>query len=338
MKIVQALPEPVWREYIDRQPQSNIFHTPEMFQVFSLAKGHHPELWAALGEDGRPLTLFLPVLVSIAKKPFQRMTSRSVAYGSILADSGERGWVAVASLLEAYKQSAKKITLFTELRNLSDLGVLQPVLQDHGFAYAEDCNFLISLERSREDLLRSFGKNTRKNVRRALRNKLLAVEEVNDIRKVTACYDLLKMSYARARVFLADRSLFEAAFQILHPRRMVRFLLVRLGSTYIASSVELIFNKTIYGWYCGMNRAFSKYLSNELITWNILEWGINNGYKTYDFGGIGSPEQKYGVRDFKAKFGGSLVCFGRNTHIHSPGLLRLSKLGYKIYRNMLALR
>jgi serine/alanine adding enzyme len=41
------------------------------------------------------------------------------------------------------------------------------------------------------------------------------------------------------------------------------------------------------------------------------------------------------VRDFKAKFGGELVCFGRNTCVHAPGALWLSKQGYRLLRRWL---
>jgi lipid II:glycine glycyltransferase (peptidoglycan interpeptide bridge formation enzyme) len=69
--------------------------------------------------------------------------------------------------------------------------------------------------------------------------------------------------------------------------------------------------------------------------WEILRWGAENGYKVYDFGGAGKPEERSGVRDFKAKFGGQLVSYGRNTKNHSPQLIMVSKLGYKIYRKLL---
>jgi lipid II:glycine glycyltransferase (peptidoglycan interpeptide bridge formation enzyme) len=69
--------------------------------------------------------------------------------------------------------------------------------------------------------------------------------------------------------------------------------------------------------------------------WYILEWGVKNGYRVYDFGGAGKPGEEYGVRNFKAKFGGQLVCFGRNIYIHKPLQLKLSKLGYAIYRRFL---
>jgi len=68
--------------------------------------------------------------------------------------------------------------------------------------------------------------------------------------------------------------------------------------------------------------------------WHVLKWGAENGYKVYDFGGAGKPSEKYGVRDFKSKFGGDLVCFGRNTCVHAPALMRLSQVGYSIYRRL----
>jgi hypothetical protein len=46
--IVHTLPEEEWRRFVEEHPAGNIFHTPEMFQVFSRAKGHQPELWAAI--------------------------------------------------------------------------------------------------------------------------------------------------------------------------------------------------------------------------------------------------------------------------------------------------
>jgi lipid II:glycine glycyltransferase (peptidoglycan interpeptide bridge formation enzyme) len=90
----------------------------------------------------------------------------------------------------------------------------------------------------------------------------------------------------------------------------------------------------VYGWYGGVDRTYSGYTPNELLTWHILKWGAENGYRTYDFGGAGIPGEQYGVRDFKSKFGGQLVCHGRNLYVHSPGLLRLSTFGFKVLRKI----
>jgi lipid II:glycine glycyltransferase (peptidoglycan interpeptide bridge formation enzyme) len=84
-----------------------------------------------------------------------------------------------------------------------------------------------------------------------------------------------------------------------------------------------------------MDRAYSSYNPNELIMWHILRWGAENNYRLYDFGGAGKPDEDYGVRDFKAKFGGDLVNYGRNKYIASPSLYKFTEFGYKMLRGFL---
>ena len=66
LTIVNSLDESIWREFVDKHPQGNIFHTPEMYQVFSQAKGHHPLLQAVIKDDNELLALLLPVQISLA--------------------------------------------------------------------------------------------------------------------------------------------------------------------------------------------------------------------------------------------------------------------------------
>jgi CelD/BcsL family acetyltransferase involved in cellulose biosynthesis len=334
MNIVRQLDEHPWREFVDNHPQGCIFHTPEMFQVFARAKGHRPDVWAALDENGRPLALLLPVQVTLMDGLLRRFTTRAIAYGSVLCAPG-KGKQALAMLLQAYQQETRRAALFTELRNPSDLGDLQPLLQDHGFTYQDHLNYLIDLGCPSETILQRMGARTRKKIRHALRQGQVMIEEATRPEQATICYELLRKTYATAHVPLADRSLFRAAFEILYPCGMVKFLLARVGEKYVAGSVELTYKDTIYGWYGGMDRAYSDHIPNELLLWHIFQWGAENGYKVYDFGGAGKPGEKYGVRDFKAKFGGELVCYGRNTCIHAPALYRVSQWAYTVYRQFL---
>jgi lipid II:glycine glycyltransferase (peptidoglycan interpeptide bridge formation enzyme) len=134
---------------------------------------------------------------------------------------------------------------------------------------------------------------------------------------------------------LADRSLFEAAFEILYPKNMIRVVLARVNGAYVGTSVELLYKDVVYGWYGGVDREYGRHNPNELLMWHILKWSAENGYRLYDFGGAGKPDEEYGVRDFKAKFGGDLVCYGRNICVHAPVLLKLSQRAYTIYRKLL---
>lgn len=332
MWVVQELEENVWREFVNKQPQGNIFHTPEMFRVFDQTKGHKSTLWAVVDNDNCPLALLLPVHVTLMNGLLRQLTTRAIAYGSILSVPGTAGQAALALLLQTYKREAKGSALFTELRNLSDLGQTQTLLNDNGFAYEGHLNYLINLNRPAEELLQSIGQRTRKKIRKGLRDGFVQMSEATTLAELEHWYEILQKTYSNAQVPLADRSLFVAAFNELYPKGMAKFLLAQVNGVTAACSIELPYKNVIYGWYGGSDRTYSDYLPNEMLIWHILEWGANNGYGIYDFGGAGKPDEEYGVRDFKAKFGGDLVNFGRNVYVHNPSLLKLSKRGYEVYR------
>jgi lipid II:glycine glycyltransferase (peptidoglycan interpeptide bridge formation enzyme) len=116
---------------------------------------------------------------------------------------------------------------------------------------------------------------------------------------------------------------------------MARFVLAQIDDTSVACSLELLYKDTIYGWYGGTDRQYGKHNPSEIMHWRIFEWGAKQGFSIYDFGGAGKPDEEYGVRDFKAKFGGELVDLGRYTCIHAPLRLKLSKVAYRLYQQVL---
>jgi serine/alanine adding enzyme len=335
MWVVQDLDEALWRNFVDNNPRGNIFHAPEMFRVFAKTVGHMPELWAVV--DGKPevLALMTPVHITLMNGVLRRFTTRSVVYGSILAQDTARGQDALRLLLETYARNIRGRSLFTELRNLQNLDDLQPLFEDYGYSYQDHLNYLIDLDRPAEEILQGLGKRTRKKIRKGLRDGHVQISEATNRAELAHWYETLQKTYSNAQVPLADRSLFEAAFDVLRPRNMAKFLLARVGDVTAACSVELTYKDTIYGWYGGSDRVYSEYLPNEMLIWHILDWGASNGYRVYDFGGAGRPDEEYGVRDFKAKFGGDLVNFGRNIYVHHSIRLKLSEQGYEIYRRFL---
>ncbi|RPI56079.1 MAG: GNAT family N-acetyltransferase, partial [Chloroflexi bacterium] len=311
-----------------------------------------PALWAAVEArsegnlargDERILALFVPVEVTVPigngagtllGGPLRRLTTRAVVYGSVICAPGVEGEQALDQLLKAYRKEADGRLLFTELRNLAPVDGLRPILDRHGFAYEEHLNFLIDLDRPREEILQSISRRTRRQIRRGLRIGDVLVEEVRDRQGLAEFYGLVRQTYAAAGIPLADISLFEAALDLLVPRQMARFFLARVQGQAAACSVELLYKDTSYGWYGGMDRQYSAYVPNEILTWSIFEWSAQSGYRVYDFGGAGKPDEEYGVRVFKAKFGGELVSYGRNVCVHAPLLLNASKMGYNLFRRL----
>jgi hypothetical protein len=332
MRIVHDLDIGLWKEFVARLPQGNIFHTPEMFEVFTRSRGYRPALWAAV-ENERVLALFPPVTIETMTGWLGKMTAWAVCFGSLLCASTDDALNALGMLLESYKRDMRRKLLFTELRNLSSLGSARTVLEGHGFAHEEHLNYEIDLERPAEAIFQAMEPRSRKKIQRALNRGDVTVQTIENKDTLTTFYQLLKKTYRSARVPLADWSLFEAAFDILVPEGMARFFLASVHGVPAAASMKLLYKGVIYAWYGGMDRDYRAYRPNELMTWHSLQWGARSGFRTYDFGGAGRPGDKYGVRDFKSKFGGRLVNYGRDVCVHKPLLLRMSKAGYHLCRH-----
>lgn len=335
MRVVQHLDENLWNDFVDHHPQGNIFHTPEMFRVFARTRGYRPALWATVDNSHHPLALLLPVQITLRDGLLRQLTTRAVAYGSVLCTSGPEGREALALLLRTYNQETKRSILFTELRNLSDLSDLQPVLKEGGFAYEEHLNFLIDLDQPEDAIWRKISKSGQQRVRTA-RNKGTLIEEVTEqYPQVSIAYQVLHEVYRRVQVPLASPTLFEAACDILAPRGMFKIFLARQDKHYIGARLLLIYKGRIIDWYAGAHRAFSSYSPNELLVWHTLQWGREHHFHLFDFGGAGKPDEDYGPREFKAKFGGTLANYGRNVCVHAPMKLKLSQTGYKLLRKFL---
>jgi lipid II:glycine glycyltransferase (peptidoglycan interpeptide bridge formation enzyme) len=249
----------------------------------------------------------------------------------VLCAAGTEGQDALTRLLQTYKREVKGCPLFTELRNLSDLSAVQPILQDNGFSHEGHLNFLIDLQRPTDEIWSGLQSNVRTNVRKARRMGVV-VKEATSLDNVPVAYAVLARVYERIQTPLAPFSLFESAFEVLHPRGMIKFLMAYVEDTCIGVAIRLLYKDMIHAWYAGTIRDYAKHKANDLLNWHILEWGAQNGFRCFDFGGAGKPDQDYGPRKFKAKFNGTLVNYGRNTCIHHPLRLRFSEWGYQVYR------
>jgi lipid II:glycine glycyltransferase (peptidoglycan interpeptide bridge formation enzyme) len=330
ISIVNSLPEDQWRHFVENHPEGNIFQTPEMFQVFNRTKGHKAELWAAT-KNGRLLALFIPVKITLMGGVLYYFTTRAVAYGSVLSSRDEEGKDALEKLLRSYTKEVKREGIFTEFRNLSDLSGLQPVFKKYDFEFEEFLNYLIDLNRPETEIWSKLQKKIRQQIRKA-RDSGVIIEEVTESQKLTTVYQLLEQVFTRARVPLASVTLFETAFDILVPQDMLKIIVARLGEHCIGAHIVLTYKERIFDWYVASDRAFSSYHAEPLMLWWLLQWGKEHKFRLFDFGGAGKPGEKYGVREFKAKFGGELVSFGRNVFVHSPLLFSLCKVGYGIWR------
>ena len=334
LRVVRHLEGSLWREFVRNSPRANIFHTPEMFQVFARAKGCHPTLWATVDGVGRVLALFLPVQITVLNGLLRHLTTRAVVFGGALSAPGPEGEQALALLLKEYNRVVKRSVLFTELRNVSDLSDLQPVLNNSGFASEGHLNFLIDVTRPESELWQQVNSSARRNIQKALKLGVV-IDEIGDPNEMPAAYAVLRNVYKRIHVPLPDQSLFQATFEILRPAGMLRVLMARRNGAIIGVLFLLLHNGVATYWYTGCLREHSSLRPADLLAWSALQSCQQLDCHTFDFGGAGRPDEEYGVRDFKAKYGGQLVNFGRNVCTHAPVRLKVSRAAYQLVRAFL---
>jgi len=65
-----------------------------------------------------------------------------------------------------------------------------------------------------------------------------------------------------------------------------------------------------------------------------MEYAIENSIPMFDFMGAGKPNEKYGVREYKSQFGGTLVEHGRFLYVSNQFLYNLGKKAIQFMKKM----
>jgi lipid II:glycine glycyltransferase (peptidoglycan interpeptide bridge formation enzyme) len=83
-------------------------------------------------------------------------------------------------------------------------------------------------------------------------------------------------------------------------------------------------------YYCGIRDYHRRIYPTHLAILAAMEYALDNNIPLIDFMGAGKPDEEYGVRRYKAEFGGQLVEHGRFIKILNPFLYHLGRIGVKL--------
>lgn len=329
MKLIREVEEQDWRDFVREIPGGSVFQTPEMASVYESTVRHEPVSVFAV-EEGRIQGLVLASLIWSGGWPMKLFSGRCIVQGGPLLTKSS----CAPTLLSGLDDLVSKRALYTEIRNLQKPVEAVPLFESSGYSFAAHLNYHLDLRKSEEEIWSGMSKGRRKGISRAEKTGL-EVTEITEERQIDEFYDILKKTYSGLGMPLADKSLFTSAFRILRPLQEARFLLCISEGRTVACRAVLLFRKTLYDWYAGSVAEERAKKADEFLVWNILKWGISKGYETFDFGGAGSPDEEYGPREFKRRFGGEMVEPGRFEKVYKPTLFSFSKKMFRFYRRLL---
>jgi len=316
-----------WSEFVYNHQNGNIFHTPEMFQVYHKTKNFFPVLYVAFNYNK-----VIGVLVGVIQKEHKGLlgflSSRCIVFGGPLAKNDNPE--IINQLLQAHNKKAKNKVIYTQFRNLFYIKNLQTVFEKNGYKYEPHLDIHVDLNQVVESFWTSLKSKLRQNIRKADKNKI-QFKFIDSEDELKVAYSLLKEVYNNAKLPLPDITLFLSAFGLLKNKNMIAFFKAEKDGVIIGCRFALLYKNMIYDWYAGSKKEFYKYKANDFLPYKLIEWGMQQrGYTLFDFGGAGKPRVKYGVRDHKLKFGGKMVEYGRFEKIHKPVIYYLVKKGFKI--------
>jgi len=319
-----------WSNFVNNHPDGNIFQTPEMFDLYNRTEKHDPVV-LCIKENEEIVGILLAVIQKEHKGLIGKFSSRSIIMGGPLIKNNDRKILEL--LLKEYNKTIRRKVIYSQFRNFRDWDVLKDKFENYGFEYEEHLNILFNLDLSKDELLNQMHKQRRHNVRRA-KNKGVIFKEITNSNEIKSCYELVKETYKRVKLPYPENSYFQNSYDIFYTNKYIRFFGAYIGKKIIGTRIVLCYKDLVYDWYAGSSFVDKNKYPNDFLPWEVMLWSKNNGYKIFDFGGAGKPGIPYGVRDYKKKFGGEFVNYGRFEKIHNKILFILGSFLFKIYKRI----
>jgi len=315
-----------WDELIVSSPTASFFQTKACYDFYASLSFLKPFIYGVTDDD-KLVGLLCGYVISdgnIFKKFFSR---RAIVPGGLLLDKSI-SHTALQQLLKHAAHELSRKAIYLEIRNYSDFSGYHAAFESAGFRFREHLNFHVETV-SVEAALKQLNSTKRRDIKLS-RKEGADWLETNDPEDLKTYYDLLQNLYkTKIKTPLFPLEFFEKLVQLPQAKLFV----VKFHGNIIGGSVcVLLPDQSVYEWFvCGLYGQTKNIFPSTLATWAAIEYAASNGYARFDMMGAGKPDEGYGVREFKSKFGGELVEHGRFLYVCKP---LLYSLGRKMVQKM----
>ncbi|MCB2219460.1 MAG: peptidoglycan bridge formation glycyltransferase FemA/FemB family protein [Bacteroidetes bacterium] len=320
-----------WGDFVKNHPRGTVFQSPEMFRLFEASRNFNPVVIIARDEK-RITGVLLAVIIREFGGPIGFFSSRTVVYGGPLIDNGASHPDNILSeLLQELIYAVKNRSVFIQFRNFDDRSTDIPVFESHGFRYMERLNYL--LDTTDAALVKKrMSKSKWRQIRKGLEAGAEIIEPENEA-QIKDFYHILHNLYQyKVKKPLPRYSFFRNFYHHTQKKETGIIRLVKYEGRIIGGILSPVFqDKVIYEWYvCGLDQEYKHVYPSVLATWAAIDYAIEHGLHTFDFMGVGVPDKDYGVREFKSKFGGEMVNYGRFGRINNHFIYTVTEIGFNV--------
>lgn len=196
----------------------------------------------------------------------------------------------------------------------------------------------IDLQQDLDDILGAMRKQTRRDLRHALREGVCGRD--GGEHDLGTFYRLLSATSRRTKWPVYPECYYGEILRVFGPRARIFFS--EYGGQAVSCQMLISFGDTVVAKNSGWSGEFKSLAPNVVLEWTSIQWAKANGYRYYDLEGI-APKvalSRLGLKvdqeatdqwcHYKFKYGGELKMFPK-AHIY-----HLTPLGQWVYRNILA--
>jgi hypothetical protein len=236
----------------------------------------------------------------------------------------------VESVLKECVKGLRKRVIYIEIRNYRDYSAYNNLFSRNGFKLEPHYDFWVETE---DDAWQKRMESSRlRFVKASLKNGASIIQNPTS-EDVTSFYSVLKSLYTEK----IKKPLFPLEFFTeLQKMPFCKYILVQYQERVIGGMLCVYDKEATYEWYvCGLDGVYKNIYPSILATYSAIQFAAESGCKRFDMMGAGAPgDGGYGVREFKAKFGGELKEFGRFKYVSDKFLYNVGKVGVSLMKRL----
>jgi hypothetical protein len=337
-----------WSKLVASSVTGTWFQTPEAYEFFaSMPNLFKPFVVGVTRDPAGAQTQLRGVCVgyvTVEKSPLKQfLTRRAIIIGgpALADDCINEEVLLLLSTLRQQLSTGADAPIYIESRNFNDYSRWKDAFAAAGFEYKAHLNFHVDTS-SVEVAEANMGKSRKRDIRTTIREGVSVVPigdlklEIGDLereQKIREFYAILENLY-KTKV---KTPLFPVEFFLeLSKHKDARFLLTELNGKIVGGTVCVAQEgKCLYEWFaCGEDGVYPHVFPSCYATYAGIRYAVEHGMPRFDMMGAGKPDEAYGVRDFKAKFGGEEVEHGRFLCVTKPMLYKIGVLGVKLLKKL----
>ncbi|OQB29154.1 MAG: FemAB family protein [Bacteroidetes bacterium ADurb.Bin174] len=310
-----------WQILLAHSSTASYFQSPECYDFYCSLSFLEPFGWGVW--EGKELkALVIGYIIANGGKLKQFFSRRAIIHGGMLL-ANNVSEDAISELLGELKHSLSKQVIYIEIRNANSYINHKAIFAKHGFEYNAHHNYIVKTD-TIEQVISRYSESKVRQLRNIQERGVVCVQTTckNDIDRF---YQILEDLYRKKiKKPLYPKEFFD---KFVHQSGCYLFVVKNDEKIIGGIACSSLTDKAVYEWFiCGDTKNFNHLYPSVLATHTGIEYAVKNGFEYFDFMGA----ERYGVREFKSKFGGELVEHGRFKYIVNPLLYAIGRIYIKL--------